>query len=74
MTPAHATSASSNISPEHNSPETSGSLPPAAGWSPAILDLAEAIAGPELREQAMEVEDRVPVVFRVSRAEEGELL
>ena len=32
------------------------------------------MAGPELREQAMEVEESVPVDFRVSRAEEGDVL
>ena len=62
------------MSPEHSSPEILGSSPPAAGWRPATLDLAEAMAGPEEREQAMEVEERVPVVFRVRRAEEGEVL
>ena len=74
MTPAHATSASSNMSPEHNSPEIAGSSPPAAGCRPAILDWAEAMAGPEEREQAMEVEERLPVVLRVKRAEEGSVL
>ena len=62
------------MSPEHSSPEISGSSPPAAGWRPAVLDLAAARAGPEEREQAMEVEERVPVVLRVRRAEEGSVL
>lgn len=30
--------------------------------------------GPEEREQAMEVEERIPVVLRVKRAEEGSVL
>ena len=29
------------------------------------------MAGLEAREQAMEVDERVPIVFRVRRAEEG---
>lgn len=62
------------MSPEHNSPDIAGSSPPAAGWRPAILDAAEARAGPDEREQAMEVEERVPVVFRVRRAEDGVVL
>ena len=32
------------------------------------------MAGPELRVQAMEVEERVPVEVRVRRAEEGVVL
>ena len=32
------------------------------------------MAGPEEREQAMEVDERVPVDFRVRKAEEGSVL
>ena len=62
------------MSPEHSSPDIEGSGPPAAGWRPAILALAEAMAGPEEREQDIEVEERVPVDLRVTRAEEGSSL
>ncbi len=61
------------MSPLHSSPETAGSSPPAAGCRPATLALAEAMAEPEERVQAMEVASRVPLLLRVRRAEEGVL-
>jgi hypothetical protein len=48
-----------------------GSGPPAAGWSPATLAFAAAMAGPEESEQAIEVEESVPEALRETRAEEG---
>ena len=71
VTRAHATSASSIISPEHSSPEIVASGPPAAGCKPATFCFAAETVGPEEREQAIEVEERVPLDLRVSRAEDG---
>ena len=48
-----------------------GSGPPARRWRPATFCLAEVIAGPEEREQEIEVDERVEVEERVTRAEEG---
>lgn len=45
--------------------------PPAAGCKPAIFCFAAETAGSEEREQAIEVEERVPLDLRVSRAEDG---
>ena len=45
--------------------------PPAAGCKPAIFCFAAETAGPEEREQAIEVEERVPLDLSVSRAEDG---
>ena len=45
--------------------------PPAARCKPATFCFAAEIAGPEKREQAIEVEERVPLDLTVSRAEDG---
>ena len=48
-----------------------GSGPPARGWRPATFALAAAMAGPDETEQEIELEDRMEVDVRVTRAEEG---
>ena len=45
--------------------------PPAAGCRPATFCFAAETPGPAEREQAIEVEERVPLDFSVSRAEDG---
>lgn len=71
VTRAHPTSASSSISSEHSSPGMDASGPPAAGCKPATCYFAAETGGPEDKEQAIEVEERVPLDLRVSRAEDG---
>ena len=52
----------------------SASGPPAAGCSPAIFYLAAETAGPEEREQVIEVEESMPDNLRVRRANDRSVL